>query len=447
LLYAIAFREVFSNRAVNFSTENGMKRKVDGLQIFLFTIVSLAVASVSITYGQPTPQSTAPVSSPSPVSSPMPAPTPSPTTSPAPQPKVTGYQGHLELDNVIQVEIVNLAEWAKTNDVSKLVPYLNGRAIRGDYPEEIHVSKNHVHFHLHITPANRDAWVDLLGEPPGTVRPVAFSVGLENQSPFDSVFDQNNRIPLTVISPFYGVVALIVVLVTLALFVWLARTTNLIREPGDCPVPGKLRPYNLGRTQMAFWFFLIYVSYLVIWLVTDALDTITPSLLGLMGISAGTALGEALIDSGKDTTNENQRRDLTAEKQSLEQSIPALQAQLDSLNAKTTLTPEDMSNRDSLNKQLQDARTRLAQVNQQIPAITQSGSAGVSRGLIADILSDSSGYSFHRFQIFAWTIVLGIMFMSAVYNNLTMPEFSATLLGLMGISSGTYIGFKFPEKK
>ena len=424
-----------------------MRRKVDALQIFVFTIVSLAVASVSITYGQPTPQSTAPVSSPLPISSPMSAPTPSPNPSPALQPKVTGYQGHLELDNVIQVEIVNLAEWARTNDVSKLVPYLNGRAIRGDYPEEIHVSKNHVHFHLHITPENRDAWVDLLGEPPGTVRPVAFSVGLENHSPFDSVFDQNNRIPLTVISPFYGVVALIVVLVTLALFVWLARTTNLIREPGDCPVPGKLRPYNLGRTQMAFWFFLIYVSYLVIWLVTDALDTITPSLLGLMGISAGTALGEALIDSGKETTNENQRRDLTAEKQSLEQSILALQTQLDSLNAKAALTPEDLSNRDSLNQQLQDARTRLAQVNQQIPALTPVGVVGVSRGLIADILSDSSGYSFHRFQIFAWTIVLGIMFMSAVYNNLTMPEFSATLLGLMGISSGTYIGFKFPEKK
>lgn len=43
--------------------------------------------------------------------------------------------------------------------------------------------------------------------------------------------------------------------------------------------------------------------------------------------------------------------------------------------------------------------------------------------------------------------MLGIMFISSVYNNLTMPEFSATLLGLMGISSGTYIGFKFPENK
>jgi len=36
---------------------------------------------------------------------------------------------------------------------------------------------------------------------------------------------------------------------------------------------------------------------------------------------------------------------------------------------------------------------------------------------------------------------------SSVQNNLTMPEFSTTLLGLMGISSGTYIGFKIPEQK
>src|SRR6185503_20500614 len=104
-----------------------------------------------------------------------------------------------------------------------------------------------------------------------------------------------------------------------------------IREPGANPGGGKLRPYNLGRTQIAFWFFLVYVSYLVIWLITDALNTITPSLLGLMGISAGTALGEAMIDSSKDNANEDQSRSLTAEKQALEQSVPELQTQVAAL--------------------------------------------------------------------------------------------------------------------
>jgi hypothetical protein len=395
--------------------------------------------------------SSASAQSPTPTPSPSPLPSPtatsSPAPAPAPPPRVKAAEGHLELDDIIRVEVENFSEWADTNDPTKLVPFINGRAIRGNYPEEIHPDQDRLHFHLEITPENKEVWTDLLGAPAGARRPVTFTVGLENQSPFDSVFDPSHPLPLTIISPVYGVIAFILVFVTLILLVWLARTTNLIREPGACPVPGKLRPYNLGRAQMAFWFFLIYASYVVIWLITDALNTITPSLLGLMGISAGTALGEALIDSGKLNARDDQLQSLTGEKQSLEQTIPDLQSQVSELNSKASLAPEDTANRDSLNKQLQDSRARLAQITQQIQTLTPSASSGVSRGFLTDILSDAAGYSFHRFQIFAWTIVLGVIFVSSVYNNLTMPEFSSTLLGLMGISSGTYIGFKFPENK
>jgi hypothetical protein len=47
-------------------------------------------------------------------------------------------------------------------------------------------------------------------------------------------------------------------------------------------------------------------------------------------------------------------------------------------------------------------------------------------------------------QIVVWTVVLSGVFLSSVIWDLTMPEFNATLLALMGISSGTYIGFKLP---
>lgn len=374
-----------------------------------------------------------------------------PQTTASVAPKVTAiFNGHLEADDLFSVEVEHLAEWAAANPANnpaKLVPYLDGLALVGNYPEEIHTTKNHLRFHLRITGENKKVWVDLLGAPEGIRRPVSLSVGLEGQSPFDTVYDENNKYPLVVISPWYGFIALVIVSLTLILLVLLARKTNLIREPGPNPVGGKLRPYNLGRTQMAFWFFLVYASYVVIWLITDALDTITPSLLGLMGISAGTALSEALIDSGKDTATTSKLQDLTAEKQTLEQSIPEFQSQIAAINAKASLTPEDLTNRESLSKQLQDYRTRLAQVNQQILALTPSASAGVSAGFLRDILSDANGYSFHRFQIFAWMLILGVIFLSSVYNQLTMPEFSTTLLGLMGISSGTYIGFKFPEQK
>jgi ABC-type Mn2+/Zn2+ transport system permease subunit len=63
-----------------------------------------------------------------------------------------------------------------------------------------------------------------------------------------------------------------------------------------------------------------------------------------------------------------------------------------------------------------------------------------------DIVSDANGVSFNRFQIAAWTVVLGIVFISRVYRELAMPTFSDTLLGLMGISAGTYLGLKIPEQ-
>jgi hypothetical protein len=34
----------------------------------------------------------------------------------------------------------------------------------------------------------------------------------------------------------------------------------------------------------------------------------------------------------------------------------------------------------------------------------------------------------------------------AVWRTFAMAEFDTTTLGLLGISSGTYLGFKFPER-
>ena len=65
--------------------------------------------------------------------------------------------------------------------------------------------------------------------------------------------------------------------------------------------------------------------------------------------------------------------------------------------------------------------------------------------LLTDILSDANGISFHRFQMAAWTLVLGIIFISSVYYNLAMPVFDTTLMGLLGLSAGTYLGLKIPE--
>jgi hypothetical protein len=70
---------------------------------------------------------------------------------------------------------------------------------------------------------------------------------------------------------------------------------------------------------------------------------------------------------------------------------------------------------------------------------------GISENFIFDILSDANGISFHRFQMVAWTLVLSVVFAAEVYENLAMPTFGPVLLGLLGLSAGTYIGLKIPE--
>ena len=72
--------------------------------------------------------------------------------------------------------------------------------------------------------------------------------------------------------------------------------------------------------------------------------------------------------------------------------------------------------------------------------------------LLLDLLSEGDAsadqgrvITFHRFQIVVWTLILGVVFVSEVLTKLAMPVFDATLLTLMGISSGTYLGFKVSQ--
>jgi hypothetical protein len=68
-----------------------------------------------------------------------------------------------------------------------------------------------------------------------------------------------------------------------------------------------------------------------------------------------------------------------------------------------------------------------------------------SESWFIDILSDANGVSFHRFQLFSWTLILGGVFVGAAYLELIMPVFDTTLLGLLGLSAATYLGLKVPE--
>ncbi|MDS4040501.1 MAG: hypothetical protein RKP20_04925 [Candidatus Competibacter sp.] len=71
----------------------------------------------------------------------------------------------------------------------------------------------------------------------------------------------------------------------------------------------------------------------------------------------------------------------------------------------------------------------------------------VSKSRLKDVLTDmQGGDTFYRWQMLVATLLLGVVFIIELVRNFVMTDFDLTMLGLMGISAGTYLGFKWPER-
>lgn len=331
------------------------------------------------------------------------------------------------LYNTIVVEVDKLADWAKqedVNDASKLILYMDGDPINVNTVKIDKVRENKLSYVLFPRDATEDGWKDLLGRPHNFRRAVSVTVGLAGKLPVASAEDL--KIKLTIINEAWFYAYLAGLLVLIIFLVRLARKSNILRDVGP-QHKGKNKPFSLGRTQMAFWFLLVIASFGFIFLVTSAYEALSASVLGLIGISAGTALGAAVIDASKRKTAQSDLETLEIEKATLEAEQKPLPAAGSALDA--------------------TRKTRLAQVDDKIKEANSILAPQSSNGFFKDILSDASGISIHRFQMAIWTLVLGVIFVVQVYNFLAMPNFPPELLTLMGISGGTYLGFKFREKQ
>jgi hypothetical protein len=326
---------------------------------------------------------------------------------PATEPQVTaakGFErgGSAGIGDQLEVTVRNFPALLEkvSGNCQAIILFVDRLPLRQMPPQSCNQYDGTVRYLLDRVPGSNDEeWHRLLGSPDGFDKKVRVSVGANDQFAYPTTVQ---AFPLRVLPSVGFYVFLGLLAFSLISFVYLCRHTGIIRAPGHPASPG-VRPYSLSRFQMAFWFFLVINSYLFMWLITGELDTITDSVLALMGIGAGTALGAALIDSQ-----------------------PAGRATLTTATA-TTATTETVTS---------------------VSAPVPSAPPQPSQGFLTDILSDAGdGISIHRFQMFAWTLILGVIFIGSVYTELGMPDFSTTLLGLMGISSGTYLGFKLPEKK
>jgi hypothetical protein len=299
----------------------------------------------------------------------------------------------VQLGDDITVEVEGLASLVKkslcTNPHKNILLFLDGKPIKDATPfPPTDPEKRLLVFPLKRTEASREVWAFILGSPSWSPRKTQVSVGLEGEYAVESAAS----VDIEVIPHGWFAFWFILLLFLIGGFGALAVKSDVLRDSGPPPPGGERKPYSLSRTQAAWWFFIVLAAYLFIGIITGDFSTsITGTVLVLLGISAGTVLGSAAIDAS---------------------------------NAA--------------------APPAGGQPNQ--PAQTAQTEPTTGHWWL-DILNDKYGVSFHRFQVAVWTLVLGIIFGVQVYKVLAMPQFNETLLGLMGISAGTYLGLKINEPK
>jgi len=324
---------------------------------------------------------------------------------------------------------------------STLVLFLDGRPISGvnaSTRDSADPNVSRLAFDLKRTEGSNAAWNALLAKP-GFNPYRNVTVGLGSSADKEFAFADHDfppRIRLRLYYPYWALGAFIALIFLLIWFWRKAVHSGIVRDSGPPLAAADKRPYSLARLQAAFWFFLVIGSFIFIFLVTGDYNTVTEQALILMGIGTGTALGAAMIDANKNDSANSQLADLNPEQAQLQTEIAQLQAKVD--NGSAT---------DADKVQLAAKQSQLDEISKKINDASSGLSKPTSDGFFKDLLTDVNGVNFHRFQMLVWTLVLGILFIAGVYSTLSMPQFSGTLLALMGISSGTYLGFKIPEKQ
>jgi len=295
--------------------------------------------------------------------------------------------------------------------------YLNGMPLNDVPPVYLNTNgkPSRVRFALFRTENAKLTWSALLGRPRAQNRIVEASVGLTGCAEGCADITDGFKMPLAVIRPVLMGSYLALLAVGLWLVIRLARTTPILRNHG----PGS--PWSLDRIQMAWWTLLVVSAFVFIWLISGDYGSLSNSVLALIGISAGTGLIGSVMDHGK--------QEQVQQRKALENEEAGLQAG----NAQPAA---DAAAAAAAPRRPAEIEAQLAK----LPKLKQN------KSLWIDILSDENGVSFHRLQVMIWTLVLSVIFVVSVYQRLDMPDFDNQLLALMGISNGTYLGFKLPEK-
>lgn len=346
------------------------------------------------------------------------------------------------ISDILVVNVAHLGGLMNPNaDIKKVRLFIDDIEVEGSVPVGWYLRGDGADFKflLQRTEANNKTWNMLLGYPEFGSQfynlPLSISIGLTGQSAQPTKVQAFQFIR---IDKGWFWICLGVIVLYLGALLWYAMKTPMLRDaPADLTplgIPGLTAgcaPFSLGKVQMAFWFSIVIACYIFIWLITDNYEIITTGTLGLIGIGAATGLGSISISNNKSEGTIKKVQALQAQQAELRQATDLLRASLPAAGVEGKISYNEF-----LDCQL------TSNINSLIDGLKVD-----KDNFFNDILTDENGVSFHRLQMVTFTTVLGFVFLYTTYATLTMPDFSATLLTLQGVTAGTYLGFKIPEKQ
>jgi hypothetical protein len=334
-------------------------------------------------------------------------------------------------------------------DLTKAVLVLNGVPITGMTPSRYTNDNKAVIFHLIRTTDNHDAWATVLGSPNDWTRKVTVTLQFPSTTATGGAqivggATASTTFQLRLMSLGWLSLGSVVLLAVVAGVWYLAKTSSLLKDSLLPQLPPELQTFSLGRCQMAWWSVLIVGAFLFLLTLLWDYNTVTAQALVLMGISAATAVFAVQVDASKDSpigrTNENlQALDLHSwdDVKKLKKKIEETDAARSRL--KSAAVPDAF--------EIAKLEDQLITLNNKKRTYDDAKATFKTQGFWKDITTDVNGPALHRLQVVVWTVILGGVFVAGVYRDLAMPEFSPTLLALMGVANGAYLGFKFPEQQ
>lgn len=179
------------------------------------------------------------------------------------------------------------------------------------------------------------------------------------------------------------IVAVATLVLLLVTGIYLLWDNNALRDTST-QCDGE-KPYSFARVQLWWWTLVILGCYLGMYAHTGKYWELNATCLILLGISTATTVSGSLVDT----------------------------------------------------RQIED------------PKVIR-GQDTPSQGFLKDILSDEQGVSMHRFQALVFNVAFGASFVISVFSEPgkgEFPVFDEFTLGLMGISSATYVAMKTNENK